>query len=87
MKREKGKRPTLDKMCELPADPSLKHQAPVLKALPGWGLLDNTISSGFLGQSGAAGWGLLGNTISPGFLGQSGAAEIKDGYPAKKSHA
>jgi hypothetical protein len=54
MKREKGKRPTLDKMCELPADPSLKHQAPVLKALPGWGLLDNTISSGFLGQSGAA---------------------------------
>jgi hypothetical protein len=67
-------------------DPSLKQQAPVLKALPGW-TVDNTISSGFLGQSGAAGWGLLGNTISPGFLGQSGAAEIKDGYPAKKSHA
>jgi hypothetical protein len=59
---------------EVTADPSLKYQAPVLKALLEWRLLGNTISPGFLGQSGAAGWRLLGNTISPGFLGQSGAA-------------
>lgn len=34
--------------------PSLKHQDPVVKALLELELLDNTINSGFLGQSGAA---------------------------------